>query len=693
MMLRELLKRTPFLLFAFFLGSGIWLAQFVNSQYLTALILAVAVVVLLFLNVVFNVRFSSRFHIRWFSGMFFYLLLVLTGILLVVAQRPVSVDGDFQVEGTALVVEADVTYSGFHSYTVEPLSFKTDGFIPVCRNRRWKIIAEPPDSLLMPLAKPGYEVHFRAIISGHSKPSNPDAFDYGKYLFQQGISASGYVAKEDFRVVKERPLSGFRGYVNKMRQETISIYRKNGIEGKQLQVLSALTLGVRSMLDDEVKNWFIHSGAVHVLAVSGLHTGIIFLLLNWLLDLFLPKRSGIRVVVVISILAFYAFLTGGAPSVFRAVVMLSVIQIGKYYQKNSNIYNLLGVSAFVILMVHPMSLYHVGFWLSHLAVAGIVTFYPVFRRFYSGGNIFVRSIGDLTAVSLSAQIGTLPLSLFTFRAFPTWFLLSNFFVLPLVAPILVFAKFLVLFSEVPFVSLMLAGVLNGLLGFLLDVVEWLNSLPYSYVKGLWVNGLSVGLLYAAIISFMLWHYTKFGFYLKSTLLFLLGLMIVFNFDFYRKTNTDALVVFDAKRQNVFGIVESGNGIILSDSVVTDRQLDFAGSGFFAKNSFVVRKKRLVDCWSKKGEAMICKFRDDHFLVLGNVDLEKLKPEKFPVLSGVIISGDVKGDFAAFINSINCERFIVAKSCPPWCTQKWGDSLDSLELEMHFVADKGAFVYR
>jgi competence protein ComEC len=689
----ELLKRTPFLLFAFFLGSGIWLAHFVKNQCLTAVSVAAVVVLLLFLSIVFNARFSSRFHNRWFSGGCFYLLLVLSGILLVVVQRPTPISESFEVEGTARVLEADVTYSGFHSYTIEPLSLKADGRIPPCRNRRWKIIAEPPDSLLMPLAKPGYEVHFRTIISGHSKPPNPDAFDYGKYLFQQGISASGFVAKEDFWVLKERRLSGIRGYVSTMRQETINIYKKNGIDGKELQVLAALTLGVRSMLDDEVKNWFIHTGAVHVLAVSGLHTGIIFLLLNWLLDLFLPKKSGIRVVIVIVVLAFYGLLTGGAPSVFRAVVMLSVIQVGRYYQKSSNIYNLLGVSSFVILMVHPMSLYHVGFWLSHLAVAGIVTFYPIFRRLYSGGNIFVRGVGDLTAVSLSAQIGTLPLSLFTFRAFPTWFLLSNFFVLPLVAPILVFAKLLVLFSEVPFVSLMIAGVLNGLLGFLLDMVEWLNSLPHSYVKGLWVNGVSVGLLYAAIISFMIWHHTKFRFYLKSTLFFLLGLMIVFNFDFYRKTNTNALVVFDAKRQNVFGIVESGNGIILSDSIATDRQLDFAGSGFFAKNSFVVRQKELVDCWNKNGEAMICKFREDHFLVLGNVDVENLEPEKLSPLAGVIFSGDVKGDVVAFLHSVNCQRLIVAKSCPPWCTKKWVDKVDSVELEMHFVAESGAFVYR
>ncbi len=369
-----------------------------------------------------------------------------------------------------------------------------------------------------------------------------------------------------------------------------------------------------------------------MLAVSGLHTGIIFLLVNWLLDLFLPKRNRVRVVIVVGVLVFYALLTGGAPSVFRAVVMLSVIQIGGYSQKTSNVYNLLGVSAFIILLVHPMSLYHIGFWLSHLAVAGIVTFYPVFVKVYSDRNLFVRCLGDLAAVSLSAQIGTLPLSLFTFRAFPTWFLLSNFFVLPLVAPILVLAKLLVVFSEFRFLSLMLAGVLNDLLGFMLGVVEWLDSLPYSYARGLWINELSVWVLYLGIIAFMIWYHTRLRSLLKGTLFLMLIFMIIVHLDYFRKSQTTAFVVFDVKRQNVFGMIESGQGIIIADTTTTDRQIDFACSGFFARNSFNLKRMILSDCWNAKAEAMVCSVGNRQFLVLGNQCPSPLS------LSGLLFGG-------------------------------------------------------
>jgi competence protein ComEC len=693
MALKGLVKRIPFLFFAFSVGLGIWLARFFKEQFLPFSWIPVAVVLVFFLCILYTSHFAPRYRSRWLPGGCFFLLLLAAGFYLAVFYRPIRIKNSFRVECTALVEEANITYSGYHSYTVAPLRLKTDTIFTDLRTMKWRLIVEPYDSLLMPSATPGDLVEFCTSISGHDKPSNPDTFDYGKYLFRQGISGWGFVEKEQFRIVENSRLPGIRGYMNEMRGKTIEIYRENGIVGDELQVLSALTLGVRGMLDDEIKNWFVHSGAIHVLAVSGLHTGVIFLLINWLLDLFLPKRSSVRVIIVVGVLVFYAMFTGGAPSVLRAVVMLSVIQIGKYSQKSSNVYNLLGVSAFIILLVHPMSLYHIGFWLSHLAVAGIVTFYPVFEKLYSDKKLFVRWLGDLAAVSLSAQIGTLPLSLFTFRAFPTWFLLSNFFVLPLVAPILVLAKFLVIFSEFRFLSLMLAGVLNDLLGFMLGVVEWLDSLPHSYVKGLWINEVSVWVLYLGIIAFMLWHHTRLRSLFKGTFFLMLLFLIVVHLDYYRKSQTTAFVVFDVKRQNVFGMIESGQGIIIADSITSDRQIDFACSGFFARNSFNVKRKFLSECWNTKGEAMVCSVGKRQFLVLGNVNVNRLKFNSNTPFEGVVLSGNVKGDVTEFLSQISSKRLIVAKTCPPWCIDDWQDQLEKSKMEVHFIAENGAYLFR
>ncbi|HKK67276.1 MAG TPA: ComEC/Rec2 family competence protein, partial [Bacteroidales bacterium] len=440
--------------------------------------------------------------------------------------------------------EADITISGYYRFTVEPLEIHSGHSVPLAHDDRWQVIVEPADSIELLPAREGNIVCFKTELSGHSAPTNPVSFDYGKYLFRQGISGTGFVKKDNFKVLPGGGLHGVLGQIKEMRHQTRQVYQENGIEGEELQVLSALTLGMRHELDDEVKERFVHSGAIHVLAVSGLHVGIVFIFLNLLLNTFLPARSFIRMLIVVAVLTFFALLTGAAPSVFRAVVMLSVIQVGNYFNRNGNIYNLLGISAFIILLVQPLSLYHAGFWLSHLAVAGIVTFYPIFRRFYAGGNIFVRGIGDLAAVSLSAQLGTFPLSIYLFRAFPSWFLLTNFLILPLVAPILVLTKLLVAFSGIPFVASMISGLLVEMLGFMLGMVEWLDTLPAAYIQGLWMAPLTMVLLYLFIGSIMIWESTRLRMFFKLSLLCLLGVVIMFNYDYWAKRTTNALVVFD-----------------------------------------------------------------------------------------------------------------------------------------------------
>ena len=692
MKVRSLFKTIPFLQFSFFLGMGIWFSRFFQNEHLTLLLVFSVLIFSLLLIVVGISGLSNRYRYRWIPGFCFFLLLLLTGVLLSVIGRPARLENGFNAKCVARVVEADITYSGYYAYTVEPIHLMTDHSVSDLKEMKWRIIVEPDDSLLMPLARPGFEVVFQSFISGHDKPSNPDVFDYGQYLLNQGVSGWGFVEKEHFDIVKEGILPGIRGYANKMRLETLEIYEKHGIKGHELQVLASLTLGQRAMLDDEIKNWFIHSGAVHVLAVSGLHAGIVFLFLNWFLSLFVPRKSSFRVIVVILVLVCYAILTGGAPSVFRAVVMLSVIQVGKYYKRSSNVYNLLGVSAFIILIVDPVSLYHVGFWLSHLAVAGIVTFYPVFRKYYAGGNTMVRGVGDLAAVSLAAQIGTFPLSLLTFRAFPSWFLLANFFILPLVAPILILAKFLILFSKFPFISLMLAGILNDLLSFMLDTVEWLNSLPYSYVKGLWVNEMSVWVAYTGLIAFMIWKHTKVRLFWGSTLVMILALMVSINVDYLRKVTTNMLVVFDIKRHGVIGMVQDGQGHLLINPEVTGRDIDFATSGFFAKNSFGSNQEYFTDYWNSNGQAICCRIGDACFLVLGDLDIAKLNVKRYSAFKGVIVLGDVTGDISGFLKRIRFDVLVLAKSCPPWCVSKWKEEVAETEKQVYLVAENGAFVF-
>ncbi|PWD98005.1 ComEC/Rec2 family competence protein [Marinilabilia rubra] len=693
MSLKQLIKSIPFVRFSLALGMGIFLAEKLEKADLqTALIIFGVVAVFLLLTLLVPFVFQ-KYTFRWLAGCFFFFFLLLTGIAITLSSGVRRFDGECEITAKARVVEGDISLSGYYIFVVDPLKYSTRSQFRCGNDELWQIIVEPKDSFLVIPASPGNIVSFRTNLSGHSDNTNPESFDYGKYLFRQGISATGFVLAEDFQVVEKTGMAGIMGAIKRTRNKVYDIYRENGIADEELQVLSALTLGMRQVLDDEVKSWFIHSGAIHVLAVSGLHVGIIFVFVNWFLSLFLSRRSILKVIFVILVLVFYAILTGGAPSVFRAVVMLSVIQIGIYAQRPGNIYNLLGLSAFIILLIQPMALFHPGFWLSHMAVAGIVTFYPLFSKLYAGKNVFIRSLGDLVAVSLSAQLGTFPLSLFLFRAFPSWFLLSNLFILPLVAPVLILAKLLVFASSQSFLASVFAGVLNELLRFMIEVVKWLNSLPAAYLQGIWLSGATMFLFYLVLTSLTMWHNFKIRLFLKSCLAGLLLILLILNIEYWGKRNTDAFVVFDSGRKPLIGCIVSGQASLFSDDETTERQMNFICSGFFSRYSINMQRQKLFH--SSDGGSQVSSFYalGGYYLGVGDVDVDhiKIKSSVKNKILGVIILGDLKGDIKKFLNTIGKPTVILTDACPPWSKGRRLSTLKSSGVEIYDVSQSGAYV--
>lgn len=694
MSLLQLFRNIPFVRFAFFLGVGIFFAEYLEKSDLQVTLLVFGIVFILMILSLFAPFVFQKYTHRWLSGALFFIFLAMLGMVLSLSSRANKFEGTQDIVAKARVVEGDITLSGYYLFEVEPLEYSAKEPLLPGSDDLWQIIVEPEDSLSVLPASPGNIVAFKTRLSGHSPNTNPEAFDYGRYLFRKGVSATGFVSLKDFQVVRKSSMTGIKGAIKRMRGKVYQTYREYGVKNEELQVLSALTLGMRQMLDDEVKSWFIHSGSIHVLAVSGLHVGIIFLLVNWLLSLFLTGRSLIKVIVVITVLIFYAILTGGAPSVFRAVVMLSVIQTGIYAQKSGNIYNLLGLSAFIILLVQPVALSHPGFWLSHMAVAGIVTFYPLFHKIYAGRNLFVRSCGDLVAVSLSAQLGTFPLSLFLFRAFPSWFLLSNFFILPLVAPVLVLAKLLVIFSSQSFLASVFSGVLNELLGFMIEVVKWLDSLPFAYVQGLWLGGATMVFFYIVLASLMMWHQFKVRLYFKSALAGTLLILFILNLEYVNKSNADAYVVFDSGRKPLMASIHNGHASLFSDDATTDRQADYLSSGFFSRYALDLRKKSLFSGCDDDFQVEIHPASAGYYIVLGNVNVDrvKIKPQFKNNVQGIILLGDVKGDLEHFIVSLGKPQIILTEACPPWSRKRWLSEIVASGVDIYDVSQSGAYMF-
>ena len=342
-------------------------------------------------------------------------------------------------------------------------------------------------------------------------------FDYGMYLRKQGMVGTGMVWKGNWRLISAAESKGSPhplGIAQRVQRWLYERYGELGITGTEQATLGALTLGYKEDLDPTLKQAFQRSGAAHILAVSGLHTGIIYAVLLSLLTiggrrkpLYENKigRRALSMAVIITMWG-YAFLTGLTPSVVRSVVMISVVEVGRMLYRHGNTLNCVLFAAWAILLVRPLDLFSVSFQLSFAAVVAIVLLAPNISSLgglQRGWRGALQKAGSyvigLLVLSMAAQIGTLPLSLYYFGQCSNYFLFTNLLVLPLAGVIVVMGFGSLLLGGIPVAGYWLAQATKGVVWLLNHAVQWIESLPGAYT-GKSISLLAVIGLYAGIAA-------------------------------------------------------------------------------------------------------------------------------------------------------------------------------------------------
>ncbi len=339
-----------------------------------------------------------------------------------------------------------------------------------------------------------------AYLEPPRAPRNPHTFDYAAFLAARGITLQAWLRADDFTSVKPAaPLTNLerlRGWISRHIDRGFGSPREAG-------VAKALLIGDKSDIDESTRLAYTSTGAVHVLAVSGLHTGVIAFIVVWLLRRSFRKRLPVvQFGCLLLALWAYAALTGYSPSVIRSAVMFAVVFAGQMFRQDPNGLNNLGIAALFTLVYEPLLLFTLGFQLSYLAVAGIMVFYPHLRRVLATESAWVNKGTELVAVSIAATIGTLPVTIYYFHQFPVYFALSGIVAVPLVA------------YALP--TLLATVALDGLLtlcGVGLTWIYWpafalvwlcnealtlMSVLPYALVEGLWPSGWTVVLMLLTI---------------------------------------------------------------------------------------------------------------------------------------------------------------------------------------------------
>lgn len=346
-------------------------------------------------------------------------------------------------------------------------------------------------------------------VSLLEKPSGyaDSDFDYGRYLLYHGYVATTFIYIDEWSkaVVDLTRLSLIqrtRIAALVFRDRLLRRYTDMGFSGQSYAVLAAMTLGDKSSLSDRLKEDYSVSGASHILALSGLHLGIIYAILSLI---FLRRRWQIASQVLILLAIWtYVFIVGMSASVVRSAVMITVYSFVSLLNRNKMSLNTLAVAAVVILIVNPLYLYDVGFQMSFAAVFFIILFYRPVLNLMPGcvmGIPVIRQIWQMMSVSLAAQIGVAPLIAFYFGRFSCYFLLTNIIVVPAATIILYGAVLMAALSFVPYLQTLLSALLLKVVVLLNSGVSFVAELPGASIDGIVIGLLQLVLIYVAIFSF------------------------------------------------------------------------------------------------------------------------------------------------------------------------------------------------
>ncbi len=405
-------------------------------------------------------------------------------------------------------------------------------------------------------------------------PANPGEFDFKRFLSFKNISHQQFVRPTEIKFVGREENKGFIYYSHRARAWSLQKLNQF-IDGEQQQVIAAaLVLGVTDGIDNDLQNAYAASGAMHVLAVSGLHVGIIYAIILFLLKP-LNKYSWSRwFIAAISLLFLwgFAFVTGLSPSVLRAVTMFSFIAVARPLGWRTNIYNTLAGSAFVLLLYNPYLVMSVGFQLSYLAVLGIVYLQRPLYNLWEIDNKVGDWIWQITCVSIAAQASTFSLGLLYFHQFPVYFLVSNLFVIPLSTGVLVIGIFLLVISFITPLAQLVGFVLKWVIWALNWIVFQTEDLPLSLINNIHLTTLQCWLLMGILFSFiMLFEWRRISWLYVSFVLTLFFVFTEWN-HFRNDVMQDEWVVYSINKHQGFEFTFHGQSYFEADSLLmTDRE--------------------------------------------------------------------------------------------------------------------------
>ncbi len=571
--------------------------------------------------------------------------------------------------------------------------FKTSGNI---------VMIMPKDSASLKICYGDY-LMIKSPIEPTTPPMNPCEFDYKKYLSFQSVYHQTYLTTSTFITLDRNQGNAIVSCAYQLQKKLLKTF--NGyLSGKrEIAVISALILGDTDGIDNDLFAAYANTGAIHVLSVSGMHTGLIFIALNYLL-FFMQRRKWLRIikaVFIISFLSFYALLTGLSPAVLRSVFMLSLIIIGNTMDRDPMILNTIAVSAFALLLFDPYLIMNVGFLLSYFAITGIVVLHPTFKELHTFRFALFDKLWSATCASFAAQIAVFPIVILFFHQLPVYFWLSNVFVWILTPFIMGSGIFLLLIQKISFLSV-LFGKATSILVYLLNlsVIE-INNIPNSIWSGISITPLEAFLIYLAFILFYKFIKTSKP---KLLILCLSIMLIILSNQFYANLSTmkqKKIIIYDINKHTAIDFVAGHSSIFVADTNLLENkslvnyhinanraELKINTSNIIT-TSFDNNQNNIESIHFKRIDNFI-QFYDKRIAIINSKT--ELKNTAFPLtIDYLILIGNPNIKIKDITKTFNIKHLIIGSSNNKFRNKKWIEECYQANIDVYSIIDSGALV--
>ncbi len=530
--------------------------------------------------------------------------------------------------------------------------------------------------------KSGDYLLFQKPLQLIDDPINPAAFNYGAYLKRKNIYHRSFLKANEYKLID----SSGEGLTQYTVNLILSILRKN-IPGKQEQAIAeALLIGYTFDLEDDLVDAYSKTGVIHVIAISGMHLGLVYGILLWLTSFFRKVRllQWIRPVLILIALWAFSILVGAGASILRAAVIFSFMLIAEWLQRKHNPYNSLAASMFCLLCFNPYYLWDIGFQLSYTAVAGIIVFAkPVYRYWYIPYKS-IRYCWQLMVVTCSAQAFTIPVVLYHFHQFPNLFLITNLIVVPLSGIVLYGLILLLFLSPFHLAASILGMVLGKTLAFMNQLISYAGQLSFAVTSHIQINAIQIVGYFLFLLWICRWIIHKKTITLVYALVCLTTGAALYAYRHIQIRQKNQLIVYYLPGQPVTEILSGGKYISIANTENLSATLKMRLPTHTLLGGF---RKKAVRPPQKNGLLSVNGLR------IAFVHQKPLVRDGYPKIETdiVILQNDPAVTVVDLQRVFKARIYVWDTNNPLWKIRKWKKEADSLHLRHHSIPEQGAFV--